>query len=161
MFFHKKQPKPESAPPGKKVPSEERYDKSIPRNRGNGKDTRIQVNGILKEKFNKDGNRVVYLSGDINKQTAYEIEEKVKEELTKDEKVLIFDLTDVNYLCSHGLQMFINLQNYCNQLFMKFYSINLSDDIYTLFKITGYSSVLTLFSLESSNYENSNYETNE
>lgn len=107
-------------------------------------DTSDVICGIKDETI-KDGIALISLSGDIDATTAPIITTRIKEiigseNLTK----LTFNLADVRYLSSAGLRSFVEVQNICLEKNIDFKSIELSEKVYRLFKVTGFGSMLKL-----------------
>ena len=56
---------------------------------------------------------------------------------------LIFDMTDINYVSSAGLRIFLTAQKQMNKqgtMLLK----NVTEDVFSVFEITGFSDILTI-----------------
>lgn len=107
-------------------------------------DTSDVICGIKDETI-KDGIALISLSGDIDATTAPIITTRIKEILGSENLTkLTFNLTDVRYLSSAGLRSFVEVQNICLEKNIDFKSIELSEKVYRLFKVTGFGSMLKL-----------------
>ena len=99
----------------------------------------------IKDKKIENDTALVTLSGDIDATTAPIVTSEVKEILKENNiKNLIFNLADVRYLSSAGLRSFVEVQNICLNKEIDFKSIELSEKVYRLFKVTGFGSMLKL-----------------
>lgn len=107
-------------------------------------DTSDVICGIKDETI-KDGIALISLSGDIDATTAPIITTRIKEILGSENLTkLTFNLADVRYLSSVGLRSFVEVQNICLEKNIDFKSIELSEKVYRLFKVTGFGSMLKL-----------------
>lgn len=107
-------------------------------------DTSDVICGIKDETI-KDGVALISLSGDIDATTAPIITTRIKEILGSENLTkLTFNLADVRYLSSAGLRSFVEVQNICLEKNIDFKSIELSEKVYRLFKVTGFGSMLKL-----------------
>ena len=107
-------------------------------------DTSDVICGIKDETI-KDGVALNSLSGDIDATTAPIITTRIKEILGSENLTkLTFNLADVRYLSSAGLRSFVEVQNICLEKNIDFKSIELSEKVYRLFKVTGFGSMLKL-----------------
>lgn len=107
-------------------------------------DTSDVICGIKDETI-KDGVALISLSGDIDATTAPIITTRIKEILGSENLIkLTFNLADVRYLSSAGLRSFVEVQNICLEKNIDFKSIELSEKVYRLFKVTGFGSMLKL-----------------
>lgn len=107
-------------------------------------DTSDVICGIKDETI-KDGIALISLSGDIDATTAPIITTRIKEILGSENlNKLTFNLADVRYLSSAGLRSFVEVQNICLEKNIDFKSIELSEKVYRLFKVTGFGSMLKL-----------------
>lgn len=107
-------------------------------------DTSDVICGIKDETI-KDGIALISLSGDIDTTTAPIITTRIKEILGSENLTkLTFNLADVRYLSSAGLRSFVEVQNICLEKNIDFKSIELSEKVYRLFKVTGFGSMLKL-----------------
>lgn len=107
-------------------------------------DTSDVICGIKNETI-KDGIALISLSGDIDATTAPIITTRIKEILGSENLTkLTFNLADVRYLSSAGLRSFVEVQNICLEKNIDFKSIELSEKVYRLFKVTGFGSMLKL-----------------
>ena len=107
-------------------------------------DTSDVTCGIKNETI-KDGVALISLSGDIDATTAPIITTRIKEILGSENLTkLTFNLADVRYLSSAGLRSFVEVQNICLEKNIDFKSIELSEKVYRLFKVTGFGSMLKL-----------------
>lgn len=99
----------------------------------------------IKDETIKDGIALISLSGDIDATTAPIITTRIKEILGSENLTkLTFNLADVRYLSSAGLRSFVEVQNICLEKNIDFKSIELSEKVYRLFKVTGFGSMLKL-----------------
>ncbi len=99
----------------------------------------------IKNETIKDGIALISLSGDIDATTAPIITTRIKEILGSENLTkLTFNLADVRYLSSAGLRSFVEVQNICLEKNIDFKSIELSEKVYRLFKVTGFGSMLKL-----------------
>lgn len=107
-------------------------------------DTSDVICGVKDETI-KDGIALISLSGDIDATTAPIITTRIKEILGSENLTkLTFNLADVRYLSSAGLRSFVEVQNICLEKNIDFKSIELSEKVYRLFKVTGFGSMLKL-----------------
>lgn len=95
---------------------------------------------ILKDK--QENTLTITLTGRLDTVTAPQLEEVVSKELA-DVKDLKLDLTNLEYVSSAGLRVFLAAQKLMNQQ-GKMAIINANDSIKEIFEITGFIDILTI-----------------
>jgi len=95
---------------------------------------------ILKDK--QENTLTISLTGRLDTVTAPQLEEVVSKELA-DVKDLKLDLTNLEYVSSAGLRVFLAAQKLMNQQ-GKMAIINANDSIKEIFEITGFIDILTI-----------------
>ena len=94
------------------------------------------------EKNKQNGLLTLTLSGNLNTQTAPELEQVIKAELSGVSS-LVIDLAKVSYISSAGLRVLLATQNQMNEqgrMVVK----NVGPEVMEVFDMTGFSDVLTL-----------------
>lgn len=89
-----------------------------------------------KKIIKKSDSIVIELNGDLDVYSEKEFKEFVEENLSSEDKDLIFDFKELEYIDSTGLGMFMNLYKEQKQKNKSIKIINPKDNIYKLFKIT-------------------------
>ncbi|RLL42145.1 anti-sigma factor antagonist [Oceanobacillus piezotolerans] len=97
------------------------------------------------EVVENDEKNSIKLSGEIDAYTAPKLKETLLP-LTKLEKVntIEVDFTNVNYMDSTGLGVFVSALKSSNEHGNEFKLVNLNDRIYRIFKITGLIDIMDI-----------------
>ncbi|MEA3321558.1 MAG: STAS domain-containing protein [Bacillota bacterium] len=95
----------------------------------------------IKEEFNQT---LVVLEGEIDAYTAPKVKEKVAPLLEGFTGELVFDLSNVNYMDSTGLGMFVGFFKTVKANNGVFRLIGLSDRLKRLFEITGLAGIMEI-----------------
>ncbi|RPF57099.1 STAS domain-containing protein [Aquisalibacillus elongatus] len=96
------------------------------------------------EGYQEDGVYVLKLSGEVDAYTAPELKERLLDLLNEDGTEVKIDLEKVNYMDSTGLGVFISGLKTSNELNSTFKLVNLQDNVYRLFNITGLNEVMDI-----------------
>ncbi|EUJ30769.1 anti-anti-sigma factor (antagonist of RsbW) [Listeria floridensis FSL S10-1187] len=95
-----------------------------------------------------------FVSGEIDAYTAPKLKETLEVYQAKPEFTLKVDLSDVGYMDSTGLGVFVglfkNLRAHDSELIL----VGLSDRLYRLFEITGLSDIIEIKDVEGEKYGN-------
>lgn len=99
----------------------------------------------MKTSITENGeNLTVKLVGDLDTAAAQEVEKEFQPLMTKKDKKITLDCTDLNYISSSGLRLFLSLLKSCapngNTLVIE----NLNDNIKKVFSMTGFSSLFNI-----------------
>jgi anti-sigma B factor antagonist len=78
----------------------------------------------------------IELKGDLDVYSEKEFKDFAKENLTKEDKDMVFDFKYLNYIDSTGLGLFMSLYKDQEEKNKSIKIINAKDNIYKLFKIT-------------------------
>ena len=81
------------------------------------------------------------LSGRLDVNTSPELLEKIK---LADVKELVFDLSDVDYVFSAGLRVFLQFQKYMNFNKGSMKIVNAQDSVKEIFEIVGFSNFMDI-----------------
>ena len=95
---------------------------------------------IIKER--EGGILRVALQGRLNTATAHQLENEIRP-ILDDVTVLIWDLTELEYMSAAGLRLLRSAQKVVNRQ-GKMVVVNANETITELFEITGFTSILTL-----------------
>ncbi len=87
----------------------------------------------------------IYLEGKFDLQLAIELESKINEILEKGHKYLVFDLTDVKYISSSGLRIFIATMRELNEMGGALKLANLTPQIRKFFEVVGMLDLLAIY----------------
>ena len=86
----------------------------------------------------------ICLQGDLDVYSEDEFKDFLDQNLKKVEKDLIFDLSDLDYLDSTGLGMFMNIYKMASENEKSVKIINAKENIYKLFKITDLTDIFKM-----------------
>ena len=90
-------------------------------------------------------NLIVKLTGKVDAVNYEKILTDVTELLENGEvESLVFDVNDVNYVSSAGLRMFSGVGKLCKSKNIDYMLDGLRRDIYKMFQLTGYASILKI-----------------
>ncbi|GEL78777.1 STAS domain-containing protein [Tenuibacillus multivorans] len=93
----------------------------------------------------KDGDLyVLKLAGEIDAYTAPQLKEKLLELIKTEGIGVMVDLEKINYMDSTGLGVFISALKTANETNRSFKLINLQENVYRLFNITGLNEVMDI-----------------
>ncbi|MCR5078778.1 MAG: STAS domain-containing protein [Bacilli bacterium] len=83
----------------------------------------------------------IYLEGDLNSFNADSVENDL-ESILKGKKLdsVVLDFNDLNYISSAGLRIILRIKKRYDDLTL----INLSEDVYKVFEMVGFDSLLTI-----------------
>ena len=99
----------------------------------------------LKVDVREEGNtRVVYLNGEVDVYTASKLKEKIIPLAEESNKTLIVDLSDVNYIDSTGLGIFIGALKCTDKSGSSLKITGVNSRVQRLFEITGLSEVIEI-----------------
>ncbi|TFB13239.1 anti-sigma factor antagonist [Filobacillus milosensis] len=87
---------------------------------------------------------VLKLAGEIDAYTAPQLKEKLLNVIESDSSQVRVDLEKVNYMDSTGLGVFISGLKTANETNSSFKLVNLQDNVYRLFNITGLHEVIDI-----------------
>ncbi|MGP4074040.1 STAS domain-containing protein [Piscibacillus sp. B03] len=87
---------------------------------------------------------VIKLSGEIDAYTAPELKEKLLGYLQEEGAEVQVDLEKVSYMDSTGLGVFISGLKTSNEVNSSFTLVNLQENVYRLFNITGLNDVMNI-----------------
>ncbi len=98
---------------------------------------------MLNIDINKDNEiLIVSLNGRLDTNTASDLEEKIKENISGIE-VLIFDLSSLSYISSAGLRILLLSQKIMNKQ-GKMIVKNVTETVSEIFSLTGFSEILKI-----------------
>lgn len=83
----------------------------------------------------------IIVEGRIDSSTAPELEAALKSEIGQSRK-LVFDFKSLSYISSAGLRVILGARKLMGDLGMKI--INVNDDVYDIFEVTGFSTILDI-----------------
>ena len=89
----------------------------------------------------QNGNMIVYLEGSLDTSTAPETEKAMRPLYECDGKDIIFDCTDLTYISSAGLRIFLDVLKTAEGKGGHVYIKNVTDAVRTIFTITGFSNI--------------------
>ena len=99
----------------------------------------------LKVDVREEGNtRVVYLNGEVDVYTASKLKEKIIPLAEESNKTLIVDLSEVNYIDSTGLGIFIGALKCTDKSGSSLKITGVNSRVQRLFEITGLSEVIEI-----------------
>ena len=84
---------------------------------------------------------VAVLSGELDTVAATEAETTMQPLLHTDKTDIVLDCTDLTYIASSGLRLFLSLLKSANAHGAKLTVKNINSDIQSVFKATGFSSI--------------------
>ncbi|SER23199.1 STAS domain-containing protein [Piscibacillus halophilus] len=96
------------------------------------------------EDYKQNQTTVIKLSGEIDAYTAPELKDKLLGYLNEEGAEVHVDLEKVNYMDSTGLGVFISGLKTANEVNSSFKLINLQENVYRLFNITGLNDVMNI-----------------
>lgn len=91
-----------------------------------------------------DNQFTVNVAGEIDIYTAPELKAQLLPLTKKEGKIISVDLTDVNYMDSTGIGVFISALKSTKEHGSKIQLVNLQDRILRLFKITGLTEIMDI-----------------
>ncbi|HMV41459.1 MAG TPA: STAS domain-containing protein [Leptospiraceae bacterium] len=92
---------------------------------------------------------IIYLTGPIDARTAREIEESLERIISyHQDKDIIINLTDVKYISSSGLRIFISLKNSLIESTQKLKLCNLAEPVIRVFEVTRVAELFDIFKTE-------------
>ncbi|SFQ30731.1 STAS domain-containing protein [Salibacterium halotolerans] len=91
-----------------------------------------------------DGETVLFVGGEIDAYTASQLRESLLPLTEKEGAVIVVDLTDVNYIDSTGLGIFIGALKSANSNGSSLRLTGLNDRVKRLFSITGLDEVMDI-----------------
>ncbi|MEQ6376712.1 STAS domain-containing protein [Bacillaceae bacterium S4-13-56] len=93
---------------------------------------------------NKDQEMVLVLAGEIDAYTAPQLKEKLLPLTQEEGAVVKIDLTDIQYMDSTGLGVFISALKSTKEHNSSMKLVNLQERVYRLFKITGLIEIMDI-----------------
>src|SRR5690625_1429229 len=94
------------------------------------------------DSFVENRKTILKLSGEIDAHTAPELKTTLLELLNKENNDVVIDLEKVSYMDSTGLGVFISALKKSKEQNSSFKLINLQENVYRLFNITGLNVVI-------------------
>lgn len=91
-----------------------------------------------------NGEVTLKVDGRVDTVTAKNFETSAMAVLKENPSQIVMDCSELAYVSSSGLRVFLMLQKGVNAAGIKMRIINMSDAIKQVFKITGFSSILTI-----------------
>lgn len=91
---------------------------------------------------------IIKLAGEIDIYTAPKLKEALVPHTREENNVLIVDLTEVNYMDSTGLGVFISVLKSTRENGSSFQIVNLQERVLRLFTITGLDEIMDINSTE-------------
>ena len=91
-----------------------------------------------------DNSLVVTLSGELDTVAAGEAEKTLQPLFISDKPEIVLDCTDLAYIASSGLRLFLALLKAVNARGGKLIIRNINNDIASVFKATGFASIFTI-----------------
>jgi anti-sigma B factor antagonist len=89
----------------------------------------------------QDGNAVAYLEGRLDTPTAIEAEKALSPLYDCNGQDIIIDCTDLEYICSAGLRIFLRILKSAKEKGDQLYIRGVSDDIRAVFAMTGFINI--------------------
>lgn len=86
----------------------------------------------------------VYIDGPLNAQALGAVEEKIKALEVSDGDQVVVDCTDMDYICSSGLRIFLSLHKDLTQRNSKLVIRGLQPLVKNVFDMTGFASILNV-----------------
>jgi anti-anti-sigma factor len=96
------------------------------------------MNVTIKE---QDGNMVAYLAGSLDTAAAAETEKAMNPLYDVEGKDIIIDCTDLEYISSAGLRIFLGILQNTQEKGGHVYIKGINDNVRTIFTITGFSNI--------------------
>ena len=96
------------------------------------------MNVTIKE---QDGNMVAYLAGSLDTAAAAETEKAMNPLNDVEGKDIIIDCTDLEYISSAGLRIFLGILQNAQEKGGHVYIKGINDSVRTIFTITGFSNI--------------------
>ena len=93
----------------------------------------------------KDGGKtlVIRISGDLDSMNTPELEQRLKRDLPVIEK-MEFDLTELEYVSSAGLRVFLSMQKMVRKQGKVMEIRNVGEEVMEIFKVTGFEKLLNI-----------------
>lgn len=89
----------------------------------------------------QDGNMVAYLAGSLDTAAAAETEKAMNPLNDVEGKDIIIDCTDLEYISSAGLRIFLGILQNAQEKGGHVYIKGINDNVRTIFTITGFSNI--------------------
>ena len=109
---------------------------------------------IKKEKI--ENFTVLKIKGRIDTVHSSVLESEVSEQLDNGEKNLIFNCSEVDYISSSGLRVFLVAQKKAISINGKLYLCNLQPAIQEIFRISGFSNLFKIFDTQEEIFKTAN-----
>ena len=93
-----------------------------------------------------NGRTLAKISGWMDTNNAYFLQEKIETLLTDSFSEIILDCSDLEYISSSGLRLFLTLQKYMNIKEGRLIIKNLRPNVKEIFDMTGFSRIMTIVS---------------
>lgn len=93
---------------------------------------------------NENGNKVFYINGRVDTTNSNELENTVKPYLEEGESNIIFDCSELTYISSSGLRVFLYSFKVLNAKKREFALRNVLPDVLSVLNMTGFSKILTI-----------------
>ncbi len=91
-----------------------------------------------------NGRTLAKISGWMDTNNAYFLQEKIETLLTDSFSEIILDCSDLEYISSSGLRLFLTLQKYMNIKEGRLIIKNLRPNVKEIFDMTGFSRIMTI-----------------
>ena len=89
----------------------------------------------------QDGNLVAMLEGRLDTAAAPETEQAMKPLFDSEGKDIIIDCTDLEYISSSGLRIFLDVLQHAEEKGGHVYITGINDDVRSIFAITGFINI--------------------
>lgn len=93
---------------------------------------------------NENGNKVFYINGRVDTTNSNELENTVKPYLEEGESNIIFDCSELTYISSSGLRVFLYSFKVLSARKREFALRNVLPDVLSVLNMTGFSKILTI-----------------
>jgi anti-sigma B factor antagonist len=87
---------------------------------------------------------VITLSGRLDSHTSPELAKSLEEHVEIDEKGIIFDMIDLDYISSAGLRLILNTSKFLKGKNKSFVLCQMQDHILEIFEISGFDTFLNI-----------------
>lgn len=94
---------------------------------------------------NENGTTIITISGRMSPEETQELEKKVLEVVDSDEKCLLFDFSELEYINSSGLRVLVMAYQRMKQAKGKVAICSIRDYILEVFEISGYDKIFPIF----------------
>lgn len=84
----------------------------------------------------------VYIDGPLNAQALGEVEQKIKELNVEEGTIVVMDCTEMSYICSSGLRVFLGLHKDVTNRGAKLIIKGLQPMVKNIFEMTGFTNIM-------------------